>query len=201
MKGVTYCPAYSGVPAHRVRETRCVRQRPECVGYGVNSGTAFLSGVIAGCTTPLVMLIFPLAGMSANPAVILGGLTGREPTPPIAVGGFLAYLGIAGLIAVVYAWGFERLGGRAGWRMGVAFSIVHMLAAAAILTVLPSFHPLMPESLLSPGPFFRNVRTGPAAFVALHLAYGALVGAIYGAQTTSRTWRMREPYGSPVEHR
>jgi hypothetical protein len=100
---------------------------------------------------------------------------------------------IAGLIfALFYYAGFVVLG-RAGWRLGLVFGLVHALFAGTTLVnmLLPVLHPRMGtlESaadssplLEAPGFMLLNYgRTTPILTVVAHLAYGAIVGAFVAA--------------------
>ena len=51
----------------------------------------------------------------------LGTMLGHAPGPGPWLAGLAAHLVIAGLIALIYGWGFETLSGRADWRVGLAF--------------------------------------------------------------------------------
>jgi hypothetical protein len=95
---------------------------------------------------------------------------------------------VAGLIfSLFYYAGFVALG-RAGWRLGLAFGLVHALFAGTTLVniLLPVVHPRMgaPDSaadsplLEAPGFMLLNYgQTTPLLMVIGHLAYGAIVGA------------------------
>jgi len=80
-----------------------------------------------------------------------------------------------------YAVGFEYIMRRAGWAIGLGFGVIHTLIAGIGLGLMPAMHPLMPEIMPAPGAFMANLGTmGIAAFVILHLIYGAIVGTMYG---------------------
>lgn len=100
---------------------------------------------------------------------------------------------VAGLIfSVFYYAGFVVLG-QAGWRLGLAFGLVHALFAGTTLVnvLLPVVHPRMgtPYSaadssplLEAPGFMLLNYgRTTPLLTIIAHLAYGAIVGAFVHA--------------------
>jgi hypothetical protein len=100
---------------------------------------------------------------------------------------------VAGLIfALFYYAGFVVLG-RAGWRPGLLFGLVHALFAGSTLVnlLLPLVHPRMgtPGSaadssplLEAPGFMLLNYgRSTPVLTVVAHLAYGAIVGAFVAA--------------------
>ena len=100
---------------------------------------------------------------------------------------------VAGLIfSVFYYAGFVVLG-QAGWRLGLAFGLVHALFAGTTLVnvLLPVVHPRMGTSysaadssplLEAPGFMLLNYgRTTPLLTIIAHLAYGAIVGAFVHA--------------------
>lgn len=97
--------------------------------------------------------------------------------------GLVLHLAISGLIALLYAWGFEHVARRAGVAVGLLFAVPHLLLAGVFMgAVLPAVHPLVPEVLPAPGSFMLSLGAlGAAAFVLLHLLYGAVVGGIYGS--------------------
>lgn len=164
---------------------------------------AFLAGLAGGTVMSLAVVaaaraVGLLAGLEVMANAALGGPAGS--TRWLAALGI--HLAISGAIGLLYAAGFERLTRRAGWRVGLAFSVVHALVAGLLLGLAP---PPVAEMLPSPGPFMSNLGAAAvAAFVALHLAYGAIVGALYGptgaASPKSRPDRAASPPGaSPVK--
>jgi hypothetical protein len=92
------------------------------------------------------------------------------------------------LFSLVYAGVFEAVG-RAGWDLGLALGAVHALfAGGGLVTVLlPAVHPRMGTHwtdaqetplLESPGFMLHNYGRATATVTfAVHLAYGAIVGA------------------------
>lgn len=70
-----------------------------------------------------------------------GTMLGLEPGTTAWIVGFIMHLMISGLIALVYAAGFEYITHRAGWIMGVAFSIVHVLIGGIVMGMVPAMHP------------------------------------------------------------
>lgn len=95
--------------------------------------------------------------------------------------GLAMHLVISGLIALLYAWGFERVTHRAGAGVGALFAVVHLVIGGIALAALPAIHPLIPGSMPAPGAFMSGLGfPGVLLFVIEHLVYGAIVGAIYG---------------------
>jgi hypothetical protein len=65
--------------------------------------------------------------------------------------------------------------------VGLAFGVVHTLAAGVVLGVLPAIHPLIGERIPSPGPFLARLgASGVLVGIVVHLGYGAVVGGLYG---------------------
>ncbi len=94
--------------------------------------------------------------------------------------GFVMHLIISGLIALVYAAGFEYVTQRAGWAVGIAFSLIHIIIAGMVFGMIPMMHPLMPDQMPAPGVFMSNKGLmGVLAFAMLHMIYGAIVGGLY----------------------
>lgn len=95
--------------------------------------------------------------------------------------GFVMHLMISGLIALIYAWGFEHVTHRAGWAVGAGFSLIHSVIAGMAMGMIPLIHPRMPNPVMPPGFFMANLGTiGPVIVFMFHAVYGAIVGAIYG---------------------
>jgi hypothetical protein len=120
-------------------------------------------------------------GMPVNLELLLGTVTGASPSTVTWIVGLIMHLIISGLIAPVYAVGFEYVVHRAGWLVGLALGIIHSLIGGAFLGLMPKMHPMVPEIMPAPGAFMSNLgMIGIVAFVVLHLIYGAIVGAAYG---------------------
>lgn len=144
-------------------------------------GKAFLAGVVGGVATTLIGAIARAAGMSVNFEETLGSMVTRELGPTAFSIGLMMHLVISGLIALVYAAGFEFGTRRADWRTGMAFSLLHTFIAGLFLVMMPVIHPLIPSVIPPPGAFLLNLGAmGVTFFILIHVAYGAIVGAIYG---------------------
>jgi hypothetical protein len=95
--------------------------------------------------------------------------------------GLVIHLMISALIALIYAWGFERVTHRAGVLIGLGFAVIHVVIAGVVMAIIPAMHPMIPEQMPAPGAFMTNMGgTFVALFVIEHLLYGAIVGAMYG---------------------
>ncbi len=144
-------------------------------------GRAFWAGVIGGAIMSILMALARAAGMPVNIGMMLGTLTGLPVSPGAWLVGFILHLVISGLIAFVYAWGFEYAAHRANAGIGAAFAAIHVVLAGFFLGVMPALHPLMPTPMSPPGIFLSNLGAiGIIAFIALHAIYGLIVGGMYG---------------------
>lgn len=156
----------------------------------MKAGRAFGAGVVGG----LVMTggfgaAVRAFGLPVNLELVLGTLfLPRGLTAWIV--GLVMHLVISGAIALVYAWGFERVTHRADAGVGAVFSVVHLVIAGLALLAIPAIHPLIPERMAAPGAFMSGMGAlGIVLFVIEHVIYGAIVGAMYG--------EVREPTRGP----
>jgi hypothetical protein len=146
----------------------------------MNIQRAFLAGVAGGVAMSVGLATARAAGLAANLELMLGTMTGLRPGAGALVFGFALHLLIAGLIGLIYAWGFEHVTHRSGAAIGAAFSVVNAIAGGIFMGLVPLMHPLIPESMPAPGAFIVNLGTmGILAEFVLHLMYGSVVGAVY----------------------
>jgi hypothetical protein len=168
-------------------------------GLGVRSrimraGLAFFAGVIGGAVMAGLLMIARSLGFSEmNMPLALGTMVTQTTSRGTLLLGFVMHLVISGLIALVYAAGFEAIR-RSNWWLGVIGGMIHVAIGGLFLWALPAFHPAIPDVLPAPGPFGINFgATSVAGFIVLHLIYGAIVGGIY------RPVHVRaQPEGEPV---
>ena len=146
-------------------------------------GRAFLAGVLGGVLMSLLLWSAQDGfAMPASLSLMLGTMIGLEPFAiGTAVAGQAMHLAIAGAIGVTYAWIFERRRSHfEGIFSGALFGLAHAGIAGLVLLAVPAVHPMIPESLAPVGPFMSRLGVeGVAAFILLHLIYGATVGSIY----------------------
>ena len=110
-----------------------------------------------------VLLAFGRAmGMPAKLEMMLGTMMGMAPGIITWIIGFMMHLIISGLIALLYALGFEYIAHRSGWAVGAAFSIIHILIAGPFIGMMPAMHPMVPEQMPAPGAFMSNIEMGPS---------------------------------------
>jgi hypothetical protein len=122
-------------------------------------GKAFAAGIVGAIAMTIIMVMARAMGMPANLEMMLGTMMGNPPS---------AMAWVIGLIMHLIA--------------GGVFGVIHTLfSGLVVLGMLPAIHPLVPEMMAAPGVFMANLGVeGVVAFVALHLIYGAMVGAMYG---------------------
>lgn len=144
-------------------------------------GTAFIAGMIGGAAMSALMWMGrELMGMQANLSMMLGTMFVQPPGAAAWITGFIMHLIISGLIALIYAWGFEHVTHRAGVGVGVGFSLIHSVIGGAMMALMPMIHPLIPGQMPAPGAFLMNYGAlHVVALFVMHAVYGAIVGAIY----------------------
>ncbi len=138
---------------------------------------------ILGCI--VVLLVVWLAGRLTNADSDLSALAGAVVTagndPAAWLVGLAIQIVIAMLAALVYAALFEGVTRRAGALVGLAIAVPHAVIAGLVVGFLPAA-PLAGAGIMPPGAFleYRGLWC-VAGFVAAHLAFGAILGAVYGA--------------------
>jgi hypothetical protein len=147
----------------------------------VRLGRAISAGIAAGIVVVVAMYVVGwITGTNAD-LCGLGGviLTGRLD----AIGwlaGAAAQLAVAIVAAIVYAAIFELVTRRAGPLIGLAIAVPHVIVAGLAMGFVPAWR-LIDAGIGPPGAFMEFC--GPwvlATFVLAHLAFGALVGKLYG---------------------
>ncbi len=145
----------------------------------MNLGRAFLAGVVGGIVMSMGLAMGRAMGMPANIEMMLGTMLLQPGTAAFMVG-MVMHLMISGLIALIYAWGFETITHRSSALIGAGFGFMHAIIAGMVMGMMPMMHPLMPEMMPAPGAFMSNLgMMGVLAEFILHILYGAVVGAIY----------------------
>ncbi len=137
-----------------------------------------MAGIAGGAVMSVLLAMARAMGMPARLEMMMGTMF-MEPGTAAYIVGLVMHLMISGLIALIYAWGFENVTHRAGAGMGMAFSIIHIIIGGIFMAMMPMMHPRIPP-MDAPGAFMSNLgAVGVIAFIVLHLIYGAIVGAIY----------------------
>ncbi len=148
----------------------------------MKAGKVFVAGMSGGVVMSVLMwMARSLMGMPVNLELMLGTMV-SDPGPTAWMIGFVMHLMLSGAIALIYGWAFEHVTHRAGWLVGAGFGVVHALIAGVVMGMMPMMHPRMPSPVPAPGAFMSNLGTmGVVAVFMLHMIYGAVVGAMYGA--------------------
>lgn len=144
-------------------------------------GKALVAGLVGGVAMTVLGWLVRQAGLQMNAEMMLGSMVSSSPGFTTWLIGFAIHLVISALIALIYAWGFERVTHRAGAVVGLGFAVIHVVIAGMVMAMIPAIHPMIPERMPAPGAFMANMGgTFVALFVTEHLLYGAMVGALYG---------------------
>lgn len=144
-------------------------------------GKAIVAGLAGGLAMTVLAWVARQTGLTLNAEMMLGTMTGNAPGMTTWMIGFVMHLMLSALIALLYAVGFERVTHRAGVGVGLAFAVVHIIIGGIVMGMIPGVHPMIPEQMPAPGPFLINMGGAFVAFfVAEHLMFGAIVGALYG---------------------
>src|SRR6185503_20816617 len=107
-------------------------------------GPAFLSGVIGGAVMALFIIIARASGIRIDPELLLGGLGARMSSALCWTLGLGLHFLISGLAGVAYAVAFEHLAHRAGFRLGILFSLFHTGVVGLALSAVRPLHPVLP---------------------------------------------------------
>jgi hypothetical protein len=149
----------------------------------MNYRKAFKAGMVGALAmTALMVMARALDVTTLNIEMALGTFLTQRINAGSWILGFMMHMIIGGLLAQLYAFGFEFLTERASVWIGAGFSLIHASIAGVAMFVLGSIHPLMRNSgeLPAPGPFAITYGTLTAlVFVGLHLVYGSWVGSLY----------------------
>jgi len=128
----------------------------------------------------VLMVIVRMAGLNVNFPNLLGSTIVAEPGMARWTVGFALHLLIGAVAGLVYAAGFEYGVQRSGALVGAGFGVAHGLMAGLFMSAIPAMNPLIPDTLSAPGVFLESIHFGPVVFILLHVAFGAVMGAVYG---------------------
>jgi hypothetical protein len=147
----------------------------------MNIKKAFTAGIIAGAVMVLIMAGARAAGAGADVPMMLGTLPGNGPSGAAWFAGFAVLVIASGIAGIAYGVTFETLTRRADAMTGVLVTISPMAIEGLLLGLMDKVHPLMPETMQSPGFFMSGYGTmGVIGFIVSNLAFGAIVGSLYG---------------------
>lgn len=151
-----------------------------------NLGAAIAAGIV-GTVAMTAMLYMGIAmmpkRMTMNLLYMLGTMMTRNRTVAYLVGAMMH--GVMGIVfALIHTGVYQAIGlesSLVAW--GILFGFVHWLVVGMGLGMIGTVHPLMRAGQLQvPGAFAKNLPSMTVmGFLMVHLLYGLLVGAIYGA--------------------
>lgn len=152
-------------------------------------GKAILYGVLGAASISVLSAVLRAIGLPMSIEIYLGTLTGL-PVGGFAFGlGLVLHLVLGGVFGLIYGALFERVWNHGGAPTGMLLSILHAGLIGMLLGLTPHVHPLVPEHLADPGPYFAHLgAAGVLSFFLAHLVYGAIVGAGYGHVAAERQW-------------
>jgi hypothetical protein len=156
----------------------------------MNIGKAFIAGLAGGAVMTLAMLLARETGLTTmDIEKKLGSMITGDLSRSAWQIGLAIHFVVSGLLALIYAFAFERLTHKAGWVFGAAFGLVHAIISGFVMGALGEIHPLMRDGLLrAPGLFASNFGSATVAlFVVGHVVYGAVVGLLYKALAPHKT--------------
>ena len=152
-------------------------------------GKALIAGSVGGVAMTVLGWLVRQMDIGMNAEMMLGTMV-SSPGNAAWLIGFAIHMMLSVAIALIYAWGFERVTHRAGVGAGLGFAVIHVIIAGMVMGMIPAMHPMIPEQMPAPGAFMAKMGTTfVALFVIEHLMYGAIVGAMYGPVVSARPLR------------
>lgn len=150
---------------------------------------AVLFGIVGAIVMSLLSVLLRAAGVPIQMEMILGTLTGIPPGPTAFVVGELLHVGIGALFGLIYGALFEKVWNHGGAGTGMILSVLHACLIGILFGLVARVHPYVPRELRDPGAYFSNLGiAGVLSFFALHILYGAIVGAGYGHVASEHDW-------------
>ena len=146
---------------------------------------AIVAGLIGGAAMGLLLYLgiwMAPAQMRMNLFLMLGTMVFR-PGAMAYGAGFMMHAVMSIVFGLIHAAAFVAFGLEANAAWGLGFGAVHWLVVGMGLGMIPIMHARMRSGdIARPGFFALSMGAMTAAgFLMLHLLYGVLVGAIYGA--------------------
>ena len=139
---------------------------------------AILFGILGAGVMSVVSAVLRAASVPVRIEMLLGTVTGLPPSAGAFALGLAMHLTIGAFFGLLYGAMFERVWNHGGAFIGMLTTIPHSLFIGMLVGFTPQFHPLVPDVIPEPGPYFSHEGgwLGPVAFLGLHLLYRAIVG-------------------------
>lgn len=140
-----------------------------------------------------------MLGMKANMEALMGTMVYQKPGGTAWVVGFVMHMMLSILIALIYMVGFEKVTHKANALIGAAFAIPHAIIGGLVIGLLGAVHPLIPAMMPNPGPYMINMGAiYVVAMFAVHMMYGATVGAVYAPAESALHESAVPPMGARI---
>ena len=155
----------------------------------VRAQRAIAFGVLGAGTISVLSAALRALGLPIRLEMLLGTSLGIEPGGAAFLIGLAMHLAIGGAFGLLYGWLMETVWDHGGASTGMILAVIHASIIGMAVGLTPQFHPLVPERIADPGPFFANIGiAGVLSFFGIHLLYGAIVGHGYGHVEAEREW-------------
>src|SRR4051794_21459309 len=139
---------------HRMGFRRAIGALPR--RSAMRSGRAILFGIIGAGAISVVSAGLRAVGLPIRLEMLLGTSVGLVPSASAFALGLAMHLAIGGAFGLLYGWLFERVWNHGGASTGMILGVVHAALIGMAVGLTPRFHPMVPEHLADPGPFFAN---------------------------------------------
>lgn len=140
-------------------------------------GPAVVAGLIAMAGTVSLLYLLDVIGFGVDlPWKVGASLVGGSHAVFTYGVGFVVLYAAGALTALLYAWLLDLMGAGATWGWGTLLGLVHGAAASGVVLWARRRRRLPEGDPASDGTAFRH----GALWLVGHVAYGALVGFLYG---------------------
>jgi hypothetical protein len=162
-------------------------------------GRAVAAGIV-GCGAVLLVVWFAgeVTGVDGDLVALSSAAVFGRVTTVSWLAGLIVQLAVGIVAAIVYATIFEWVTRRGGPLIGSIIGIPHAMVAGLVVGFLPGAR-LIDAGIAPPGAFLEYRGAWCiAAFIAAHIAFGWIAGAVYGSSrnrvaTSGRVWREIPP--------
>jgi hypothetical protein len=150
---------------------------------------ALVFGVLGAGAISVLLAVIRAAGVPIRLEMILGTMFGWAPSPGAFMLGLAVHLALGGAFGLLYGWLMETVWDHGGASVGMILGVLHASLIGMVVGLTPQWHPMVPERIADPGPYFANFgMVGVLCFFAVHVMYGAIVGHGYGHVAAERQW-------------